>query len=214
MTVARPLIPVALALTLGACAGIGNPLDAFKAKREGPDEFQVLAREALRLPPELRPRSLPAPRPGAPSPRDPDPQAAARAALGAGAPAPAARVSRGEDLLLEAAEARAADPVGAQILALDLAEAEAGQPYEPPSIFELFGGGAPEVAAGLTLDPVAEAERLQIAGEPAPSDPRIEVAPAATDSPEERRQYTRETPRGRPINRIDDVLEPEAEAPE
>ena len=205
-----PLMVVALA-ALGGCADLGNPLDAFKAKREGPDEFQVLAREELRLPPDLRPHSLPEPRPGTPSPREPDPRRAAEAALTGGAPRgdppPSGRVSRGEEILLEAAEARAADPVGAEILGLAVAEAEAGQPYEPPTIFALFGGADPEIDPGLTLDAVAESERLQKAGIPAPSDPRVDVAgPEEAGSPPPRPAYARETPRGRPINTIEDQL--------
>lgn len=170
------LIPVAGLLiglvTLAGCDTVGNPLEVLSAKRPGPDEFQVLARKELRMPGDMRPETLPAPRPGAPSPLEHDPQADAIAALTGGtAPAPAARISRGEASLLTAARARAADPVEAELLKLRTEEAEADQPYEPPTILELFGAGSSEIDPDLRLDARAEAERLQKAGVRAPSDP-------------------------------------------
>ena len=216
MTGARMLAAGVALAALAGCSDLGNPLDAFDPKKAGPDEFQVLARDELRLPPELRPSTLPEPRPGAPSPLDPDPQAEAVAALTGGRPVAsqqgAARISRGEQTLLEAADAAAADAAEAERLAARAAEIEAGQPYQPPTIFQLFGGDEPEIDPELALDSTAEAERLQREGVRAPSDPTVEVEdPDAAAAEAPRPAYSDETFRGRPKNTVQGVLEREAQ---
>ncbi|HUF57624.1 MAG TPA: DUF3035 domain-containing protein, partial [Thermohalobaculum sp.] len=65
------------ALTAG-CDRIGSPLQALGQGIPPPDEFAVIKRRPLQMPPGL---GLPEPRPGAPSPLDPQPRAEAALAL-------------------------------------------------------------------------------------------------------------------------------------
>lgn len=182
------------AIALMGCDTIGNPIDALAKKKPAPDEFQVLARKELRMPPGSQSGAqLPVPQPGMPSPLEPDPEGDARAALAAGAAgtsgaagaanlpgdtatigqpvAGTTRVSRGEAALLQAADAASASP---NIRAQLSEEIEAGDtsPYEPPTVAELLGfGPEDEVDPDLVLDPVRESQRLQTAGIRAPNDP-------------------------------------------
>ncbi|MEM1344195.1 MAG: DUF3035 domain-containing protein [Pseudomonadota bacterium] len=175
------LAPLGLVVALAGCETLGNPIAAMRAKKEGPDEFQVLARKPLRLPGETRPQALPLPRPGAPSPLDRDPQADAIAALigtpEGTAPAPtqrppsAAQVSRGEAALLAAA---GAPGQGSQIrtqIATENATRAANAPFEPPTIFEVLSSDE-FVDPATVIDPEAEAERLREQGTLAPTRPR------------------------------------------
>ncbi|MGF1445704.1 MAG: DUF3035 domain-containing protein [Pikeienuella sp.] len=161
-------------IALAGCEAIGNPIEVMRGDRPTPDEFAVITRGELMMPPGLDTSSLPEPSPGLRSPLEPDPQAEAIAALtgrevAASTPRGVA-VSRGEAALLAAANASAASPeIRAEIARENEALAEA-QPYEPPTIFELFSGGGPDVDPDELIDPVAESQRLQEAGVPAPVD--------------------------------------------
>lgn len=159
----------AAALTLAGCETFGNPLDVMRGERVTPDEFQVLARKPLRMPGSL---DLPEPQLGTRSPLEPDPQTAAIVAL-LGAPTVASSqtgASPGEAALLDAANAAATDPNLDNELQAREARLEEDQPYVPPSIFELFED---EPAEGFeyTINPAAEARRLQQQGLAAPIDP-------------------------------------------
>ncbi|MEM9145204.1 MAG: DUF3035 domain-containing protein [Pseudomonadota bacterium] len=176
LATARPLRALVLLPALAAlvaCDTIGNPIDAMTSKRPSPDEFQVIARKELRRPPGLGSSTLPEPNPGAPSPLDPDPRGDAVAALtgqrvAASAPR-ASAVSRGEEALLAAADAQAANPeIRDQIIA-ENAEIAENKPYEPPTIFELLSGG-PDYDPEDVVDPVAESRRLQESGVATPVD--------------------------------------------
>jgi hypothetical protein len=184
MTAVRAALAALGVAALPACDTIGNPLEVIGQKPPAPDEFQVLAREELRMPPSMR--ELPEPRPGTPSPREPDARAEAQAALGiaqATGAARAARPSPGEAELLAAAEAGEAEPDIRDTLAAE-SGAPGDGPYEPPMIWEVFGldgGEGPygDVDPESVLDPVAESQRLQREGIRAPNDP--EAAPAAEE---------------------------------
>jgi len=212
------LFAAAPVVALAGCDTIGNPLAVLSAKREGPDEFQVLARKELRMPGTTSPEALPAPQPGTPSPLEPDPQGDAVAALTGSASVPATvdtGPSRSEAALIAAADAGSVDAAEAARLARRTERAEAEQPYEPPTLLELFGAGSDEIDADLRLDPVAEATRLQAAGIPAPNDPKAEAAPVARERPTVNLSYTDEIGRGRPNNTIASQLElPDEEATE
>jgi hypothetical protein len=157
---------VAALLALVGCDRIGNPLQVLSSKPPAPDEFQVITRKPLMMPATV---ALPEPRPGAPSPLEPDPNREAELALLGTAAAPVATgTSRGEQALLSAADVAASNPDIRQTLAAD--EDGRNEPYEPPTIFELFGTA--EAPVEDAIDPAAEARRLQAEGvAAAPIDP-------------------------------------------
>ncbi|GMG82221.1 hypothetical protein LNKW23_14340 [Paralimibaculum aggregatum] len=182
--VAAALIPLALA----GCSSIGNPLQALSQKKPGPDEFAVVVRDRLQMPPGLGNSTLPPPDPGRPSPLDPDPRADAATVLTGGAVPPSApqrvTVSRGEAALLAAADASAVSPAVRLEIQAENEALEANQPYEVPTIFELFSGDD-AIDPEVLLDPVAESQRLQATGVPAPVDRRalqIEALVAAEEA--------------------------------
>ena len=159
---------VATALVAG-CDRTGSPVRALGRDVPPPDEFAVLSRAPLRMPPGM---GLPEPRPGAPSPLDPRPQQeAAMALLGTPTPARSAGgVTAAEAALLESADAAAASEEVRVQLARDRARGD--EVYDPPTIFELFGiAERAPIPPEERLDPVREAQRLQRTGVSAPSDP-------------------------------------------
>ena len=97
------------ALALAGCSDVRRSIGL---DRTSPDEFAVVSRAPLTIPPDLR---LPAPRPGAPRPTEPSPQATAAAAV-FGTPArtraaaAAVPTSPAEAVLLSKAGADRADP--------------------------------------------------------------------------------------------------------
>lgn len=167
-------IAVLAALGAAGCDTLGNPIDALRAKRGGPDEFQVLARDELTMPPSIRPSTLPTPRPGTPSPLEPDPRREAVAALaaetGLGASGERSAISRGESELLAAADATATSPETDAELARRSERLDAARPYEAPTLLELLEGRDPSVSAE-TIDPDSEARRLAAEGARAPVNP-------------------------------------------
>ena len=173
MTLMRPVQAAAAAIALLALAGcdaVGNPFEVLAVKRPAPDEFQVIARDPLRMPVSA---ALPVPQPGAPSPLDPDPHRdAAMALLGSPAQPVAGHSSAGEEALLAAADAAAGDPEIRTILESDRQGGD-DRPYEPPSLWELLGATEKsEARPEDVIDPTAEARRLQTEGVAAtPIDP-------------------------------------------
>lgn len=167
-TLAGAAVAAMALAALGGCDRIGSPLQALTSKPPAPDEFQVIARRPLVMPATV---SLPEPRPGARSPLEPDPNRdAVVALLGTDTRAAGAGASAGEQALLSAANATSSDPTIRAALASDSA-GDANAPYEPPTIWELFGGGGSEKPADA-LDAAAEARRLQSQGiAAAPVDP-------------------------------------------
>ena len=155
-------------LALGGCERIGNPFVVLGSKPPAPDEFQVITRKPLRMPMSV---ALPEPRLGTPSPLEPDPNRDAIVALlGPGAAPVGTGTSRGEQALLSAADVAASNPEIRQTLATEGDGGGPNEPYEPPSIFELFG--AAEAAPEDVIDPAEEARRLQREGvAAAPVDP-------------------------------------------
>jgi len=189
---------VLVAASVAGCSGVGDPLEAIGARVPPPDEFEVIASAPLQMPSS---RELPRPRVGEPSPLAPNPQAdAARALIGSanrqivGAGAP----SQGEQILLSSANASADSSDIRVQLERERIEDESNKPYEPPSIFELFGGGDGN-ADPDAIDPVAESQRLQQTGVRSPSDPAaVAPEPEAEKAPPVESYY----PRGRPQNKI------------
>lgn len=108
----RTLVTLALAaLALGGCSEVRQTIGL---DRHSPDEFTVVSRAPLTLPPSLQPASLPKPRPGVARPQDSSPtQTAASAVLGgkaAAARAAATGKSAGESALVGQVAAKGLDP--------------------------------------------------------------------------------------------------------
>ncbi|WP_029011003.1 DUF3035 domain-containing protein [Azospirillum halopraeferens] len=109
----RPLLVAAIAaLALAGCSDVRRSIGL---DRTSPDEFAVVSRAPLTLPPDMR---LPAPRPGAARPNEPSPTAVAEATVfgtggvrqggrSAGSDGPG---STGESALLSRAGADRVDP--------------------------------------------------------------------------------------------------------
>jgi hypothetical protein len=147
-----------LVLGLAACGGqsVG---DALGLSRRAPDEFQVVQRAPLVVPPEfgLRP-----PEPGAPRPQEGTPSERAQIAL-TGTPTPEGDATPGQAAFLAAAGASRADPNIRDVITAEgegLAGLDAGRFW-----FILdFQRRAYARSQANPLDATAEAERLREAG--------------------------------------------------
>ncbi len=94
---------ILLPLLLAACES-GSVRDTLGLNRDAPDEFRVVSRPPLSVPPEF---NLRPPRPGAPSPLTPDADETARGVI-LGKPA---KTTPGMDTLTEPSAATAVTPV-------------------------------------------------------------------------------------------------------
>lgn len=166
------IVLAALGTAVLVTAGCDRGSNPFSAPP--PDEFAVVKRRPLEMPPSV---GLPEPRPGEPSRLDIDPNREAALAL-LGTPNPEVRASAPsstEAELLAAADASAASSDIRVQLAEDQERGDDG-PYEPPSIFELFGMvDPPAIDEEERLQPIPESQRLQQSGVIAPSDPLAAV---------------------------------------
>lgn len=208
-----------MSVTVMGCDFKGDPLETMGVRAPAPDEFRVIARKPLQLPPSA---TLPEPTPGAPSPLEPDPnQDAIVALLGTSdtvvTSVPGGDPSEGEQLLLRAANTAAANREIRTQLEEDTrqaaAEAEDG-PYQPPSLLELLSLDGDEEGPDpdTLIDPITESQRLQRAGVASPNDPRAEPLPepevAAEGAPSE---FPRVGTNQRPSNTLSTLLPPETE---
>jgi len=107
MNISRASILAVLLIGAGAMvSGCGTTTKALGLRTAGPDEFRVVAKAPLVVPPDY---SLRPPAPGEPRPQELEPESAARVALfGQSA---AAGLSEGERLLIQKAGAEKADPL-------------------------------------------------------------------------------------------------------
>jgi Protein of unknown function (DUF3035) len=188
---------------LGGCDRIGNPFVVLGSKPPAPDEFQVITRKPLIMPPSV---ALPEPRLGEPSPLEPTPNRDAELALLGTASGPAVTgTSQGEQALLSAADVAASNPEIRETLALE--ELDSNEPYEPPSIFELFS--TVEAPPEDAIDAAAEARRLQAEGvAAAPIDPADRPVIEEEVVVEEVSQYPEIGAGRRPDNRPLSTVEP------
>lgn len=156
----RRLTALSLLCALTACGG--DIRQAIGLDRNAPDEFQVVTRAPLSLPPsyDLRP-----PRPGAPRPQEQSSQTQARSALlsasGRPAASPSAEItaaSPAETFLLQQSSAIGVNPdIRATLDAENAARAQAKtQPID--ALLPAKGTGADPV-----VDAGAEAERVRTA---------------------------------------------------
>lgn len=147
-----------LAFALTGCGG--SAADALGIGRNPPDEFAVVDRPPLAMPPEfdLRP-----PRPGAPRPQEVSmPNKASKVLFGAGnAAAPSSEESSAEKAILESAGAAKADPSIRAVIDRETSQKAVGNKH---LVEELLWWRDPSGAA-TTVDPAAEAERIKEAKE-------------------------------------------------
>jgi hypothetical protein len=129
------------------------------------------------------------------------------ALLGSDAPPPSVGTSQGEQALLSAADVAASNPEIRQTLAEDRDGRGRNEPYEPPSIFELFG--AYDAPPEDVIDPGEEARRLQREGVAAapidPADRPVVEDEAVVEAPS---QYPELGNDRRPNNRPFSTVEP------
>lgn len=145
------------AATMAACSGVREELGLNRTK---PDEFAVVPKAPLAMPPDFS--NLREPEPGAPRPQQVSPSGEAKAALSqTRGPVTTAmsgqQPSTGERALAEAAGASQADPKVRKAMMDDLREQRAGR-----SLTEriLFWQGS-EQKDDMVVDAVAESRRIR-----------------------------------------------------
>ena len=164
---------VAAAVALIGALGLGGCQSASKAlgmNKVTPDEFRVVTKAPLIVPPDF---SLRPPAPGEPRPAELQPESAARAAYAAAALS--ANRSAGEQLLAAKAGAAAADPLIRFVVDDEFGDiAHKEKSFADRVMFwKSDGDTAPQQTAALDgssapLDPAAEKERVDklIGGKP------------------------------------------------
>lgn len=183
------LLLCALPLTVTGCSRLKDELGLT---RRSPDEFAVVRRAPLEMPPDLR--YLPPPSPGAPRPQEMSPAEIAKASLLGGDPAarpatattaPAAPADSGDAAFLNQLGATQSDP---NIRRTVDSEAVEDADSNRSAIQKLMGKkGETE---GQVIDPLQENQRLQQQGAPTiavPPDPKkagpVTSAPALSVPP-------------------------------
>lgn len=158
MTKYTLLIPITLCLALGACSSAKETLGLTK---KSPDEFKVLKRAPLALPPDyaLRP-----PRPGAARPQEQNTsQLAAQTIFGFTVPDAPSGSNSGETLLQKAGAGQANPNIRNE---LDTKVEELNETSKKKSVAERLlgiggiGNSHPDNDASI-IDPVRESERLK-----------------------------------------------------
>lgn len=145
-------ISAAAAASLSACSGAKEQLGLT---RSAPDEFAVVKRAPLEMPPEytLRP-----PQPGAPRPQEEAVAEQARTAvLGSDGRGASKGQAKGEAALLQNADARY-DPNIREIVNV---EATQTVRKNEPVVKKLLNIGKDTLPAATVVDPAAEAQRLK-----------------------------------------------------
>jgi hypothetical protein len=144
------------AIGLSACASVRDELGVT---RKAPDEFAVVPKAPLAMPPDFT--NLREPEPGAPRPQQVSPEGEAKAALvqsrGAVKPAMSGQQpSSGERALADAAGASKADPKVRKAMMEELREQRAGRSMTERLLF--WQGSEDEE---MVIDAVAEARRIE-----------------------------------------------------
>ncbi len=162
MTTKRLMIAATVTVALAATAGCQSTKQALGMQKVVPDEFRVVTKAPLVVPPEyaLRP-----PAPGEPRPQELQPESVARQAL-LGQRAAASR-SAGEQILVQQAGADRADPLARYVVDDEFGDIA----YKEKSFAEhiMFWRGRGEAGPAVTpgsneaapIDPAAEAERVR-----------------------------------------------------
>ena len=178
------LAAVGLAMTLGGCTDIRRALGMEKVI---PDEFAVVSRAPLAIPPDY---SLRPPQPGAAPSQEVTPQDRAKEAVfrvgqqQATLPPPATERSAGEGALLQKAGAPNADPAIREHVRDDVALTPEGQRGFVDKLLFWRKSGPP--ASNEVIDPSKEADRIkeaQAAGTPVAPDVPGATSQTATQQP-------------------------------
>lgn len=136
---------------LGGCDTVR---DTFGTARQAPNEFEVVTRAPLTVPPDFQLRP---PEPGAPRPQEQRPRDAAQTALTGAAPAPVAGRSAGETALLRAAKAENADSSIRQVINTEYTQlAEKDESFVDRLIF-----WQKQPPPGDVIDPSKEQARIR-----------------------------------------------------
>lgn len=148
----RPLFLVTALLALAGCSGLKEQLGMTK---QSPDEFRVVSRAPLSMPPDF---GLTPPTPGAPRPQEGTPTDQARTAVfGTNQPAATSYADGSDAAFLNAAGAQDVDPSIRQVV-----DAETRQYNSESSDFiDALVFWRDPVPPGTVVDPVAEQQRLR-----------------------------------------------------
>lgn len=152
---------LALLPFLSGCSGGAESVrDKLGLTRESPDEFAVVRRAPLEIPPGLTAASLPPPRPGAQRPQEATPSEEARAALvGGDGKIFAQESSDSENVLLQKANAGDSDPAIRRTVDQETAEIKE---RTQPVVQKLTGlVKDQENTSATVVDAKAEFERLK-----------------------------------------------------
>ena len=162
-------LPLALALAMPAVAGCSSTKEMLGLTKRSPDEFQVVSRAPLSMPPDY---SLRPPTPGAPRPQEGTTTQQAQSIVTGNRPTstlqpdqipsvgegdPMAAESAGESAFLQSASMTGIDP---NIRKLVDEETAADQDASQSFLDDLIFWRKPE-PYGTVVDPVAEQKRLQ-----------------------------------------------------
>lgn len=154
MTLSR-LALLGILVVLSGCGGA----QALGLGRNAPDEFAVVERPPLSLPPEF---ALRPPQPGAPRPQEVSMPARASSVLfGAGSSKTAGEESDVEKSILDAAGATKADPAIREVIDRETAQKAVGSRHLLDDVLWWRENKTP----ATTVDPAAEAARLKEAKE-------------------------------------------------
>ncbi len=145
---------------LPVLAGCSDVRDTIGLTKDAPDEFSVVRRAPLEIPPGLTAAALPPPRPGMPRPQETAPSEDAREALtGSKSEVYAAEASASEDVLLQKTNADQTDPSIRRTLDK---ESEELKDVNKPVIQKLTGLAKGESENSATIvDAQKEYERLK-----------------------------------------------------
>lgn len=142
------------ALSLAACSQAKEQLGLT---RSSPDEFAVVKRAPLAMPPEY---TLRAPRPGAPRPQEQHPSAQAQGAVFGNAGQPVEGLTKGEAAFLDQAGTGVAQPGIRDIVDQETAAIAPKQQTVAKRLLNIGSDKNQEPEASV-VDPIAEAERLK-----------------------------------------------------
>lgn len=163
--------PLAAVVALSGCEissdSTGDFRDQFGVAQGAPDEFLIIAKQPLQMPPSF---DLPRPQPGAPNLVDPNPNAIAYSALYQSTQTDGAvAISAGERVLLKGAKAEGDNSAVRAALADDLPE-ETNQNFLLDNLFGLpIPANLNEIKGDLAS--AEEVERLRRQGLPTPAAP-------------------------------------------
>ena len=150
--ITKTICALGVVMALGACDKAEEQLGLAKA---APDEFAVVKRAPLELPPSY---SLRPPRPGAPRPQEQETVEQARVAVFGGEQPAQAAPAGADGALLQNAGASVADPNIRNTVDEESAElVDENQPV----VDKLLSLGSDEGPAATVVDAKAEAERLK-----------------------------------------------------